>query len=113
MDALPRLRAAAALVSVEAVVEAAVIVSRDELAPGFRLFGFLALTIKVFWAFGVTRLRPGAALGLLMIEGLSAIAALGAVDAPLLGRVAIAATAIVSMALVASSLHAFPEAPLP
>ena len=113
MDALPRLRVAAALVSIEAVVEAVVIARRDELVPGFRVFLILVLSLKLVWAAGVTRLRPGAALGLFMIEGLSAVAALGAVDAPALARVALAATAIAAIALVASSLHAFPEAPLP
>ena len=113
MPALARLRVAAALVSIEAIVEAVVIARRDDLVPGFRVCLILVLSLKWVWAHGITRLRPGAALGLLMIEGLSAVAALGAVDAPPAVRLALAASAIASIALVASSLHAFPEAPLP
>jgi hypothetical protein len=113
VPALTRLRVAAALVSIEAVVEAVVIARRDELVPGFRVLLILVLSLKWLWAAGVTRLRPGAALGLFMLEGLSAVAALGAVDADPAARVALAATAILAIGLVASSLHAFPEAPLP
>jgi hypothetical protein len=48
-----------------------------------------------------------------MIEGVSIVAAFGAVDAPLGARAALVATAGLSIGLVASSLHAFPEARLP
>ena len=70
----------------EAVVEAVVIARRDELVPGFRVFLILVLSLKWLWASGVTRLKPGAALGLFMIEGVSIVAAFGAVDAPLGAR---------------------------
>jgi hypothetical protein len=108
-----RLRAAAALISAEALVEAVVIARRTELVPGFRVCLILVLSLKLVWAVGVLRLRPGAALGLFMIEGISALAALGATDAPIGARLALAATATAVIALVAASLHAFPEAPLP
>ena len=113
MLAPARLRVAATLVSAEAVVEAVVIARRDELVPGFRIFLILVLSLKWLWASGVTRLKPGAALGLFMIEGVSIVAAFGAVDAPLGARIALVATAALSIGLVASSLHAFPEARLP
>jgi hypothetical protein len=107
------LRAAAALVAVEAVVEAVVIAGRDELTPGLRvmLLGFLSL--KWLFAAGVLRLRPGAALGLFLLEGTSVVAAAGATEAHALARLALAATALLAIVLLAASLHAFPEAPLP
>lgn len=113
MPALARLRLAAALVAIEALVEAVVVARRDELVPGFRVVLILVLSLKWLWASGVTRLRPGAALGLFMIEGISAVAALGAVDAPAGARIALAATAVLAIGLLASSLHLFPDAPLP
>jgi hypothetical protein len=107
------LRAAAALIGVEALVEAVVIARRSELVPGFRVCLLLVLSLKVLWAIGALRLRAGAALGLFMIEGVSALAALGATDAALGARLALAAAATTAIALVAASLHAFPDAPLP
>lgn len=107
------LRIAAALVAVEAVVEAVVIARRDELTPGLRvmLLGFLSL--KWVFAAGVLRLRAGAALGLFLIEGTSVVAALGATDAPGAARLALAAAAVGAIVLLATSLHAFPEPDLP
>jgi hypothetical protein len=108
-----RLRAAAVLIVAEMVVEAVVIARRTELVPGFRVCLVLVLSLKLVWAAGALRLRAGAALGLFMIEGVSALAALGATDAPLGARLALATTALTAIALVAASLHAFPEASLP
>ena len=107
------LRTAAALVAVEAVVEAVVIARRDELTLGLRvmLIGFLSL--KWLCAGGILRLQAGAALGVFLLEGTSVVAALGAVDAPAGARLALAGSAGLAMVLVATSLHAFPEAPLP
>jgi hypothetical protein len=107
------LRAAAVVIGAESLVEAVVIARRTELVPGFRVCLILVLSLKLVWAVGVLRLRPGAALGLFLIEGVSALAALGATDAPLGARLALAAAAVSAIVLVAASLHAFPEAPLP
>jgi hypothetical protein len=107
------LRLAAAVVSAEAIVEAVVISRREELTPGLRVMLLLFLSLKWVFAVGVLRLRSGAALGLFLLEGTSVVAALGAVGAPAAARVALAASALVTIVLVASSLHAFPEAPLP
>jgi hypothetical protein len=107
------LRAAAVVVALESAIEAVVIARRTELVPGFRACLILVLSLKLVWAVGALRLRAGAALGLFMIEGVSALAALGATDAPLGARLALAAAALVAIVLVAVSLHAFPEAPLP
>lgn len=107
------LRVAAAVVSVEAIVEAVVIARRDELTPGLRVMLVLFLSLKWVFAVGVVRLSSGAALGLFLLEGTSVVAALGAVDAPGGARLALAGSALLAIVLVASSLHAFPEAPLP
>src|SRR4051812_9439235 len=107
------LRTAAALVAVEAAVEAVVIARRDDLVPGFRVCLILVVALKWLWAVGAMRLQPGSALGLFMIEGISAVAALGATSAPVGARLALAGAAAAVIALLASSLHAFPEAPLP
>jgi hypothetical protein len=107
------LRAAAVVIGGEAVVEAVVIARRSELVPGFRVCLILVLSLKLVWAVGALRLRPGAALGLFLIEGVSALAALGATSAPLGARLALAGAAVGAIVLVAASLHAFPDAPLP
>ena len=62
---------------------------------------------------GVLRLRAGAALGLFLLEGTSVVAALGAVDAPLRRPVGARPGPLLAIVLVASSLHAFPDPPLP
>lgn len=109
----PALRVAAALVAVEAMVEAVVIAGRDELTPGLRVMLIGFLSFKWVFAAGLLRLRPGAALGTFLLEGTSVVAALGAVEASGPVRLALAASALLAIVLVATSLHAFPEAPLP
>ena len=113
MAAPTSLRIAAGLVAVEAVVEAVVIVRRDELTPGLRVLLLAFLSLKWVFAIGVLRLKAGPALGLFLLEGTSVVAALGATDATIGSRLALAGTAVVALALLASSLHAFPEPPLP
>ena len=108
-----RLRTAAALVAVEAVVEAVVIARRDELTPGLRVMLIGFLSFKWIFAAGVLRLRAGSALGLFLLEGTSVVAALGATDAPAWVRLALAAAAATAIVLLAGSLHAFPPPPLP
>jgi hypothetical protein len=107
------LRAAAALVAVEALAEVVVVSQRDELTPGLRvmLIGFLSL--KWVFAWRVTGLRAGPALGLFLLEGTTAVAALGATSDPPAARLALAGSAVLACGLLASSLHAFPTPPLP
>jgi hypothetical protein len=107
------LRAATAVVAVEALGEAVAIGGRSELTAGLRvmLLGFLSL--KWLFAWRARHLSPGAAMGLLLLEGTTVVAAVGATDAHPLARVALAVAALTVLVLLASSLHAFPSAPLP
>lgn len=107
------LRAAAVLVSVEAAVEVVVVARREELTPGLRGMLILFLALKWVFAWRVTKLRAGPALGLFLLEGTSALAALGAEHAPPGPRLALAGAAVLACGLLASSLHAFPTPPLP
>ena len=112
--ALPwTLRAAAGLVSAEALVEAVYVSGRDALTGGLRAALVLCVALKWVTAWRVLRRKPGAALALLLLEGTTVLAALGAVDASAPVRVALAAVALTVMGLLLASLHAFPSAPLP
>lgn len=113
MAAPTTLRLAAAVVAVEAVVEAVVIARRDELTPGLRVMLLAFLSLKWVFAAGALRLKAGPALGLFLLEGTSVLAALGATDAPASARLALAGAAVAAIVLLARSLHAFPEPPLP
>ena len=107
------LRAAVAVVSIEALVEGLAVAGRTTLTPGLR--GGLVLCIACKWLFAwrVLRLSPGAALGLLLFEGTTVVAALGAVDTDGLVRLALGGSALTVVALVLASLHAFPTPVLP
>lgn len=107
------LRAAAGLVSVEALAECLAVVGRTALTPGLRALLVLCLGLKWVFAWRVLRLSAGAALGLLLLEGTTIVAAFGAVDADGLVRLALGATALAVVALLAASLHAFPPPVLP
>jgi hypothetical protein len=102
------LRAAAALISVEAVVEAVAIAHREDLTPGLRVMLLLFLSLKWLFSWRVLKLRAGPALGLFLLEGTSAVAALGAEHAAPAARLALAAAAVLACGLLAASLHAFP-----
>ncbi len=104
---------AAAIVAVEALVEAITIVARDELTPGLRGMLIAFLSLKWVFALRVLKLRPGPALGLVLAEGTTVVAAAGATDAHPLARVALATTAVTAIVLLARSLHAFPTVELP
>lgn len=108
-----RLRIAVGVVAVETVVEAVVIARRDELTPGFRVLLLALLSLKLVFAAGALRLRAGPALGLFLLEGTSVLAAAGATDATPGSRLALAGAALAVIVLLATSLHAFPEPPLP
>lgn len=107
------LRAAAALVAAEALVEAVAARSRTKLTAGLRGFLVLCLGLKWLFAWRLLHLSAGAALGLLMLQGTTIVAAFGAVDLALATRPALGGTAAAVMALVLASLHAFPSPTLP
>jgi hypothetical protein len=108
-----RLRVAAGLVAVEAVAEAVIIAGRDEFTPGLRVMMILFLSTKWIFALRVLGLRAGPALGLFLLEGTSLLFLLGARDTNAVVRIALAAAALAAIVLLATSLHAFPPAPLP
>jgi CDP-diglyceride synthetase len=107
------LRAAAAVIAVEALAEALAVAGRSNLTPGLR--GALVVCIGLKWllAWRVVHLSAGAALGLLMFEGTAIVAAFGAVATDLLVRLALGGTALVAIVLLACSLHAFPSPAMP
>jgi hypothetical protein len=114
VTALPwTLRAAAGLVSVEALVESVAVVGRTALTPGLRMLLVLCLSLKWLFAWGALRLGAGAAMGLLLLEGTTIVAALGAVSSGAGVRLALGVTAATVIALLAASLHAFPAPELP
>lgn len=103
------LGAAAALVAAEALVEAVAVAGRSSLTPGLRAGLVLCIALKWAAAAGVLRRSAGAALGLLLLQGTTVVAAFGAVDSPLALRLALGAVAGASIALLLASLHAFPS----
>jgi len=107
------LRAAAGLVSIEALVEGLVVSARGELTPGLRVGLVACIGLKWLFAWRALRRSAGAALGLLMLEGTTVVAALGAVEADPGARLALGVTAGAVIALLAASLHAFPPPELP
>jgi hypothetical protein len=107
------LRVAAGLVSAEALVEATLVAGRAELTPGLRVGLVLCVGLKWVFAWRVLRFSAGAMLGLLMLEGTTIVAALGAVETAYGARLAFGAVALVSIGLLSSSLHAFPSPTLP
>jgi hypothetical protein len=107
------LRAAAGLVSIEAAGEAIGVAGRSELTPGLRVGLVLCVSLKWVFAWRALRLSAGAVLGLLMLEGTTVVAALGATEAAAGVRVALAGVALAVLVLLSSSLHAFPSPSLP
>jgi predicted signal transduction protein with EAL and GGDEF domain len=107
------LRAAAGLVSLEALVEAVAVSGRASLTVGLRVLLVISLAMKWLFAWRVVRLSPGAALGLLLLEGTTVVAAFGAVDSGAGARLALGGTALAVMVLLSASLHAFPTPALP
>lgn len=107
------LRAAASVVSIEALVESIVVIGRTSLTPGLRMGLIASIALKWAFAWWVVRLNPGAALGLFLLEGTTIVAALGAVDTSTPARVALGASALTVVVLLSASLHAFPSPTLP
>ena len=73
----------------------------------------LCLALKWLFAWRVLRLSAGAALGLLLLEGTTIVAAFGAVDSDGIVRLALGGTAADRHVLLFASLHAFPTPALP
>jgi hypothetical protein len=107
------LRAAAGVVSIEALAESMAVVGRTTLTPGLRSGLVLCVALKWLFAWRVLHLSAGAALGLLMLEGTSVVAAFGAVETDGLVRLALGGTALTVIGLLLASLHAFPSPALP
>lgn len=107
------LRAGAALVSAEALVEALVVSGRSELTTGLRLGLIISIALKWVFAWRVLRLSAGAMLGLLMLEGTTVVAALGAVETTAVPRVALGLVALLTIGLLLASLPAFPPPRIP
>jgi hypothetical protein len=107
------LSAAASVVSLEALVEAVAVAGRSSLTPGLRTGLVLCLALKWLFAWRVLHLSAGAALGLLLLEGTTVVAALGAVVSSGVVRLALAAPAVAVLWLLFASLHAFPSPALP
>jgi hypothetical protein len=107
------LRAAAGLVSIEALVEGVAVSGRTAFTPGLRIMLVLCLALKWLFAWRVLRLNPGAAFGLLLLEGTTVVSALGAVDTDAIVRLALGGTALTVVILLLASLHAFPTPALP
>lgn len=107
------LRAGATLVSAQALVESVGVAGRSELTPGLRALLVLCLALTWVLAWRVLRLSAGAALGLLLLEGTTVLAALGAVEASMTVRIALGGTALVAIGLLLASLHAFPPPATP
>ncbi len=107
------LRAAVGLVSAEALVEAVVVAGRSELTPGLRVGLVLCVGLKWLFAWRVLHLSAGAMLGLLMLEGTTIVAAFGAVESAFGARLALGGVAVTALALLLSSLRAFPSPSLP
>lgn len=99
------------LTAVLAGVEVVHVATRDELVVGLRSFLVLVVAVQVPLAYLVGRRSAGAALATFVYEGTTIVAALVGGFGEL--RLALAAGAAVGMALLASSLHAFPTPTLP
>ena len=107
------LRAAAAVIGAEALAEALAVGGRTSLTVGLRVGLVLCISLKWVFAWRVQHRSAGAALGLLMLEGTTIVAALGAVDTGAGTRLALGGTALAAIVLLLSSLHAFPSPSLP
>lgn len=107
------LSAVVGIVSAEALVEAVAVSGRSSLTVGLRVGLVLCISLKWLFSWRVLHRSHGAALGLFLLQGTTLVAALGAVDSPVPVRAGLGAAALASLALLAASLHAFPEPQLP
>jgi hypothetical protein len=103
------LRLAVAVVAVQALVEALAVSARTELTGALRVVLVLVVGLKLAFAWGARRRSPGAALGLLLAELTTLLAALGATGLGSGARLALGLSAALVIGLVLASLHAFPS----
>lgn len=106
-----QLRVLVPLTAVLAGAEVVHVAARDELVVGLRVFLVAVVGAQLPLAYFVGRRSAGAALATLVYQGTTIVAALVGGFGEL--RLALAAGAAVGMALLASSLHAFPTPTLP
>ncbi|HEX4902356.1 MAG TPA: hypothetical protein VFV42_06075 [Acidimicrobiales bacterium] len=106
------LHAAFWVVLVESALEGAFVLGREDYGPGGKAVVLLAFAAKVGFAHLARRLSAGGALGLLVLELVGILVALGADWEPWL-RLTLVATVVAVFALVLSSLRAFPSPELP
>jgi hypothetical protein len=106
------LHAAFWIVLVESVLEGAFVVARDDFGPGGKALVLLAFVTKVWFAHLARRLSAGGVLGLLVLQAVGILVALGS-DWDLWLRLLLVATVVTVFALVLSSLRAFPTPELP
>ena len=106
------LHAAFWIVLVESLAQGAFVVARDDYGPGGKGLVLLAFATKVLFAHLARRLSAGGVLGLLVLELVGILVALGA-DWAVWLRLALVATVVAVYALVLSSLRAFPTPELP
>src|SRR4051812_13006436 len=82
--------------------------ARSELTPGLRVMLCVMVGLQLLFAQRAAHLSAGGVLGLFACEAMAVIAAIGA-RGPITIRLALAAAAIATIALLAASLHAFPS----
>ena len=97
----------------QVTVEIVVVAVSDRFPFGGRVFLGGCLALGYAFARSAHRLRAGGAFGVLMVEATSILVALGATSWPGAARVSLALVAVTVIALVLSSLHAFPSPTLP
>jgi len=105
-------RVAAGVVAAQVVAELVAIGLRHDLAGTVRVFQMAVVVLQVVFAWGVLRYSAGSVFGLLVLEAVTVLAAIGT-DAPGVERGALAASALAVIVLVLRSLAEFPPAPLP
>ena len=102
------LTAAAWLAVLLTLCELGFIAGRSEFTPGLRVMLCVMVGLQLLFAQRAASLSAGGVLGLFACEAMAVIAAIGA-RGPIGVRLALAAAAIGTIALLAASLHAFPS----
>lgn len=111
-EAPAALTVALVIVVIESAAQAAFVLNRDDYGPGGKALVVAAIGVKVLFAVWARRLSAGGALGLLALELMGVVVALGAAWSIEL-RYALVASVVAVYVLVLSSLHAFPTPELP
>lgn len=106
------LMAAAVLVWLQATGEIVYVGWRSAWTIGLRIFVGLILALQLLFAYRVLRFSAGAILALFAFEAMTVVGAIGS-DAPIAIRIVLALSAIITIALLAASITAFPSPTLP